>query len=569
MSDTAPPSLLPRCPGLRTFAERDTHRATTAASHLSRRLGLRVAVVAVATALVAVACTSGPEEATPQTTIATTTSTTVPADVSGGSLRVGLPEPAGITSPTVEGLSGLEITDLLFDGLTSLGPDGRAVPAVAESWETDDGAIWNFHLRPDAVFENGEPVTAQSFVDAFTRLADPRTSAPLAPLGGYVLGITGWGAPTEPGRPPRLGVAAADPTTLRIVLDRPFSLLPEALAHPVFSPVASADVAPEGRSTPIGNGPYRLAEPWTPGSGLVLERSPTYTGTRPPVGRLEIIPVDPVEATAALDRSELDIALVRAGSVPAPGSSWAPVTASGPDSVFLEFPIGVPPTDQVDLRAALVLAVDRQALAATVDSDVYEPLDRFIASPLHGSAESACETCRSDPEEALARWQALEEPPDSLRLYHVDSPRSAALARFLADQWAELPGVPVETVPMDLQALVEALGDGAVDGPFILDWAWDAPTVLDVLGPLLRTGSADNFTGLADSDLDAALVDARGSLDPAEQSRAITAATARVDELVPLTPLLSRRVTWGVAESVAGATLDPYGSVRLYSVSVP
>ena len=530
---------------------------------------LRPGAVAVALVWMIGACTSGGGQAAPPTTVATTTSTTTPADLSGGTLRVGLPEPAGISPATVEGLSGLEITDLLFDGLTSLGPDGRALPAVAETWESDDGAIWDFHLRSDAVFENGEPVTAQSFVDAFTRLADPRTSAPLAPLGSYVLGISGWGAPTDGDQPPRLGVAAAAPTTLRIVLDRPFSLLPEALAHPVFSPVAAADLNPGGPSGPIGNGPYRLAAPWSPGAGAVLERSPTYTGPRPPVGRLEIVPTDPLDAAGALDRAELDIAMITAESTPTPGSSWSPVAADGPAAVFLGFPILTAPTDQVDLRAALVLAIDRQTLAARVDPQLFDPLDRFIVPPLHGSAESACATCRTDAEDALTRWQALEEPPESLRLYHVDSPRAAATARALAAQWGQNPGVAVEPVPMDLLAMVESLGDGALDGPFLIDWSWDAPTVLDVIGPLLRTGSADNFTGLADSDLDAALVDARGSLDPAEQSRAVRAATARIDEQVPLTPLLARRVTWGAADSLEGVTLDPYGSVRLNVVSVP
>jgi len=515
------------------------------------------------------ACTPGGGEATPQNTVVTTTSTTVPADLSGGTLRVGLPDPVGISAPAVEGLPGLEVMDLLFDGLTSLGPDGRAIPAVAESWESDDGAIWDFHLRSDAVFENGEPVTAQSFVDAFTRLADPHTSAPLAPLGGYALGISGWGIPTDPNESSRLGVTAADPSTLRIVLDRPFSLLPEALAHPVFAPVATADLDPGGTSRPIGNGPYRLAGPWTPGTDIVLERSPTYRGPRPPAGRVEIIHMEPSDAAGILDRSDVDLALTTAGSVPSPGAAWSTVSTDGPDSLFLGFPVMVPPADQIDLRAALVLAVDRGALAASVDADLYDPLDRFIVPPLHGSDDSTCTTCRTDPEEALTRWETLDSPPDSIRLYHVNTPRARAAAETLAAQWAENPGVTVEAVSMDLLKLVESLGDGTVDGPFLLDWSWDVPTVLDVIGPLLETGSADNFTGLADSELDAALIDARGSLDPAEQSRAIRAATARIDELIPITPLLSRRITWGAADGLGGVTSDPYGRIRLAAVSVP
>ena len=82
---------------------------------------------------------------------------------------------------------GQRVLDDLFEGLVTLGEDGQTVPGVALTWDTSaDGKTWTFHLRKDARWSNGQPVTADDFVYAWRRQVDPATgseySQALAPI---------------------------------------------------------------------------------------------------------------------------------------------------------------------------------------------------------------------------------------------------------------------------------------------------------------------------------------------------------------------------------------------------
>ena len=84
-------------------------------------------------------------------------------------------EPATLDPHRSEGVPSGNILRDLFEGLTTEAPDGRIVPGVAQAWQvSDDGRSWTFHLRPDARWSNGDPVTAEDFV--WSRPARPTRS---------------------------------------------------------------------------------------------------------------------------------------------------------------------------------------------------------------------------------------------------------------------------------------------------------------------------------------------------------------------------------------------------------
>lgn len=75
----------------------------------------------------------------------------------------------------VEGVPESNVIRDLLEGLTDTSPkDGSVIPGVAESWENKDFTVWTFHLRKDAKWSNGQPVTAADFVYSWQRLADPK-----------------------------------------------------------------------------------------------------------------------------------------------------------------------------------------------------------------------------------------------------------------------------------------------------------------------------------------------------------------------------------------------------------
>ena len=80
----------------------------------------------------------------------------------------------------IEGVPESNVSRDLLEGLVISDTQGHPIPGVAESWENKDGKVWTFHLRKNAKWSNGEPVTAQDFVYSWQRLADPKTASPYA-----------------------------------------------------------------------------------------------------------------------------------------------------------------------------------------------------------------------------------------------------------------------------------------------------------------------------------------------------------------------------------------------------
>ena len=106
----------------------------------------------------------------------------------------------------------------LFEGLVM--PDARAniIPGVAESWRiSDDQTVYTFKLRADAVWSNGDPVTADDFVYAFRRLEDPATAAEYASMLYVVKNAEAINAGTM--RPEEIGARATGAKTLEITLN--------------------------------------------------------------------------------------------------------------------------------------------------------------------------------------------------------------------------------------------------------------------------------------------------------------------------------------------------------------
>lgn len=108
---------------------------------------------------------------------------------------------------------------------------------MAESWDNKDFKVWTFHLRKDAKWSNGEPVTARDFVYSWQRLVDPKTASPYAsyPQYGHIVNvdeiIDGKKAPSE------LGVKAIDDHTLEVTLSEPVPYFYKLLVNPAMSPV--------------------------------------------------------------------------------------------------------------------------------------------------------------------------------------------------------------------------------------------------------------------------------------------------------------------------------------------
>lgn len=190
-------------------------------------------------------------------------------------------EPQSLDPHKIEGVPESNVSRDLFEGLLITSPkDGHPIAGVAESWENKDFKVWTFHLRKDAKWSNGEPVTAQDFVYSWQRLVDPNTASPYAsyPQYGHIVNvdeiIDGKKKPSE------LGVKAIDEHTLEVTLSEPVPYFYKLLVHPSLSPVNKAAIDKFGEkwtqpANIVSNGAYKLKD-WVVNERIVMERNPEY-----------------------------------------------------------------------------------------------------------------------------------------------------------------------------------------------------------------------------------------------------------------------------------------------------
>ncbi|WP_323864397.1 ABC transporter substrate-binding protein [Xenorhabdus cabanillasii] len=290
-------------------------------------------------------------------------------------VRNNLSEPASLDTHKVSSNVEFDIIHDFFDGLVYTDRQGNIEPRLAESWETDDNKTWVFHLRKGIKWSDGTPITAYDFVFSWRRLVDPDT---VAPYGSYLENIGIINANdvlTGKKKGEELGVKALDDMTLEIRLDKPMGDLLQALAHPVMVPLNEKVINKYGDKWTrpgnfVGNGPFKLSE-WMVNEKLVGVRNPHYWDDKNTV-------IDKV-SYLVIGSEKAALGRYLAGEVDftntIPLESFESLKETMGDQVHISPQVGVyfyefnnkkTPFDNIKVRQALNLAVDRDVIAYKV-----------------------------------------------------------------------------------------------------------------------------------------------------------------------------------------------------------
>ena len=206
-------------------------------------------------------------------TAAATSFTAVAADVPAGTklakvqelVRGNGTEVASLDPHKTEGVPESHVIRDLLEGLVNQDADGNVIPGVAESWETKDNKTFTFHLRKDAKWSNGDPVTADDFVYSFKRVVDPATASPYA----WYLEITTMANAADiiAGKKDKstLGVKAIDDHTLQVSLEHAIPYFVMMMGHTTVKPVHKATVEKYGDKWTkpenfVGNGAFVVSK---------------------------------------------------------------------------------------------------------------------------------------------------------------------------------------------------------------------------------------------------------------------------------------------------------------------
>ncbi|CDH02004.1 oligopeptide ABC transporter substrate-binding protein OppA [Xenorhabdus bovienii] len=302
-------------------------------------------------------------------------------------------EPQSLDPHKIEGVPESNIARDLFEGIVINGPNGEILPGVATHWENQDFKVWTFHLRKDAKWSNGDPVTAQDFVYSWRRLADPNTASPYASYLQYAHIINVDDVIKGKQKPESLGVKALDDHTFQVTLSEPVPYLVRLLIHSTMSPVHRATVEKYGdRWTQpqnfVGNGAYKLKS-WSINERLVFERSPTYWDNKNTIiNQVTFLPISSEVTDVNRYRSgEIDMTYSNL-----PIELFQKLKKEIPDQLrvnpylctyFYEINNQKPPFNDPRVRTALKLGMDRDLITNKVknqgDTPAYGWVPPYIA----------------------------------------------------------------------------------------------------------------------------------------------------------------------------------------------
>jgi oligopeptide transport system substrate-binding protein len=262
----------------------------------------------------------------------------------------------------------------LFEGLVMQDAKANLIPGAAESWTvSDDGTVYTFKLRPDAVWSNGDPVTAGDFVYSFQRLENPETGAEYASM-LYVI-KNGEAVNTGKAKPEEIGVRAIDDKTLEITLNAPTPYFLEMLTHQATYPVHKASIEKLGADwikpgNLVSNGAFTLAE-FVPNDHIKIVKNPKFHDAASV--KLDVVNYYPTEdrstAVKRFEAGELD------SNDDIPTEQLADLRAKFGDQVHVGPYLGTyyycmkwdkEPWSNVKLRRAISEAIDRDFLAEKV-----------------------------------------------------------------------------------------------------------------------------------------------------------------------------------------------------------
>lgn len=465
----------------------------------------------------------------------------------------------------------------IFQPLVAMSSDMKLQPALAKSWEATDANTWTFKLDEKARFSNGEPFTAQDVIFSFCRVLNNETG-----IGG--------GAANAVRR--IVSIETPDERTLLFKTAVPHPVLPNELAR---IPMIWSGIVKHGQLTytpkegcgvtspwpvvtdfnsgaaVIGTGPFTLKS-YVKGSGIVLERNDKYWGAAPAWSEVRMTAVpsagprltgllagdfDLIENPAARDLKRIKDSGFESTIKPSVRVMFFQLDAGREQSPLVKSPKGDNPLQNVKVRQAMSLAIDRKTIVQRIMDGVAEPANQFIPEGMFGSIERA-PVLEYNPKKAKA---LLTEAgyPDGFELtlsatndrYINDAQLTQAVAQYLSrigikttvDTMTRSVYFP-KRAKREMSASLGGWGSETGEAGNFLQY-WTVTYNKD-----LGVGSS-NYGRFSNPDLDKVYFEAMRTLDDGKRSELLQQAVKMALADMPNIPLHFESGVWAYRKGIA------------------
>ncbi|QNQ20502.1 oligopeptide ABC transporter substrate-binding protein OppA [Kosakonia sp. SMBL-WEM22] len=452
----------------------------------------------------------------------------------------------------IEGVPESNVNRDLFEGLLISDVEGHPTAGVAEKWENKDFKVWTFHLRKNAKWSDGTPVTAHDFVYSWQRLADPKTASPYASYlqYGHIANIDDVIAGKK--TTSELGVKAIDDNTFEVTLSEPVPYFYKLLVHPSVSAVPKAAIEKFGDkwtqpANIVTNGAYKLKD-WVVNERIVLERNTNYwDNDKTVINQVTYLPIS-AEVT--------DVNRYRSGEIDMtynnmPIELFQKLKKEIPKEVhvdpylctyYYEINNQKAPFTDVRVRTALKLALDRDIIVNKVKNQGDLPAYSYTPPYTDGAKltepawfKMTQEQRNAEAKKLLAEAGYTADKPLSFSLLYNTSDLHKKLAIAVASIWKKNLGANVKLENQEWKTFLDTRHQGTFDVARA-GWCADYNEPTSFLNTML-SDSSNNTSHYKSAAFDKLIGDTLKVTDEAQRAELYSKAEQQLDKDSAIVPV--------------------------------
>jgi len=497
------------------------------------------------------------------------------------------PQNALIPANTNE-VGGGNILDNVFRGLVQYNPDTAAPElSMAESIESPDKTVWTVKLKPGQTFQDGTPVDAQSFVDAWNWGAYGPNGALnnyfFAPIKGYEElnpadpDEDGPKKAPTPATKELAGLKVDSATQFTVTLSTAQSFFPVEVGYTAFYPLPKAffaDTAAFGKK-PIGNGPFQITS-GDGDAGFTLEKWSGYKGTDVPKVSKAIFKTYTSDAAGYADLLAGNLDFME--QVP-PSALVQNQFEKDLDGRFVNKPVGIiqtatlptyaPGYKDPNLGKALSLAIDRPTITKAVFNGGRTPATGWVSPIVDGYKPGACgEFCTYDAAKAKEYLAKATFKGPFTFSFNSDGPGNKEAAEAICNSIKNALGVGCQANPyVDFSTLRKDVNGHKMKSLFRTGWQMDYPSIENFLEPLYVTGAGSNDGLYSNKEFDKLIKQANGE-DTEVGLATYQKAEALLSDDMQIIPLWYQAQQSGWSKRLQNVKVTPRSTLDLVGVSV-
>ncbi|ENM5724176.1 oligopeptide ABC transporter substrate-binding protein OppA [Vibrio mimicus] len=460
-------------------------------------------------------------------------------------------EVASLDPHKTEGVPESNVIRDLLEGLVNQDANGNVVPGAAESWETTDNKTFTFHIRKDAKWSNGDPVTAHDFVYSFQRAVDPATASPYSWYMEYTKMKNAKEIIAGEKDKSTLGIKAVDDKTLVVELESAVPYFVMMMGHTTVKPIHKATVEKFGEQWTkpenyVGNGAYSL-DKWVVNERLELKRNPQYWDDKNTV--LNKVTYLPIENQVAEMNRFLSGEIQITNELPL--EHFKRLKKEHPEAVQVQgqlctyyygFNTAKAPFDDVRVRQALSYAIDRDVISDAILGQGQKPAYFLTPEITAGFSPEMPTYGKMTQKERIAEAKKLLEAagysksnPLKFTLLYNTSENHKKIATAIQSMWKTALGVDIALENQEWKTFLDTRRQGNFDATRA-GWCGDYNEASSFLTLMLSSNSS-NDSKYHNAEYDATLEKAMTSTSEEERQKLYADAEKLLARDMPIAPI--------------------------------